>query len=103
MDPRSGRKERLSLYLAVAERLAAAGVGWTTSAQLAETLAISPTRIRRDLQIVPGGTGRRGKGYSPRELASAIRTQVTRAEVAAFATAARSDADLLDELAARMP
>lgn len=63
---------RLGIYLRELERLERSEVSTINSRQLGENLGFSDAQIRRDLAVF-GLFGRRGVGYTVRELAASIR------------------------------
>ncbi|MEY4566057.1 MAG: Redox-sensing transcriptional repressor Rex [Planctomycetota bacterium] len=63
---------RLGIYLRELERLEKNKISTINSRQLGDNLGLSDSQIRRDLAIF-GQFGRRGVGYSVRELAQSIR------------------------------
>lgn len=63
---------RLSVYLRVLTELSAAGVETLASEELARECETSAAQVRKDLSFF-GTFGKRGKGYSVRELTRALR------------------------------
>jgi redox-sensing transcriptional repressor len=63
---------RLGLYLRELERLQRAEISTIKSRQLGENLGLSDAQIRRDLAVF-GLFGRRGVGYTVKDLAASIR------------------------------
>jgi redox-sensing transcriptional repressor len=63
---------RLSMYLRVLTELSAAGVETLASDELAGRCETSAAQVRKDLSFF-GAFGKRGKGYSVRELTRALR------------------------------
>jgi redox-sensing transcriptional repressor len=63
---------RLSLYLRQAEHLAEQGVDKVSSAQLADSLKVSPAQVRKDLAYF-GQFGQPGVGYRVRPLRDELR------------------------------
>lgn len=64
---------RLPIYLQSVETIAATGLTTVSSEVLAARSGVSPTILRKDLSHL-GGSGKRGVGYSCRELVATLRT-----------------------------
>ena len=63
---------RLSLYLRFLEEFEENGIATVSSTQLAERGATTAAQVRKDLSLF-GSFGKRGLGYSVRELAARLR------------------------------